>query len=167
MSIRKLTSLGANVAVVDKDGKPARLFLEEGQLFDGTTIVQTSPGGVDSEYTLADGELERLERHSALVGPTDPTGTEVALKSAEEQGASPAVPPEQLDLAKLGSYDDATLAALWERSQPKVSDVIAAVGDDAALAQKALTAESGANKGDIRVTLQRGLDKVLAAGKEL
>lgn len=163
---RKLSLLGANVAVVNSDGNETRLFVEEGQIFDGESIVQTTPTGNDVRYALAAGELDRLDRIGALVNVDDPTGTEVAIKNAMATGAQPPAPDEQLDLNQLGSYDDAKLAALWEAKPPKVSDVIAAVGDSPELAQKALNAESGANKGDVRATLKRGLDKVIAAGKE-
>lgn len=142
----------------DKEGNPKAL------LEPATKLVLLSRGD-DLPDDLADGELDRLKSLKA-VG----TAEEVARFGSAVQSSAPEPEPAaeepaaELDLARLGEYDQAELNALWASGAPKVSDVVAAVGDDKALAQKALDAENSLTSGDVRSTLVPQLEKVLNAG---
>lgn len=158
---------GSVAALPDSGEGPLRhIQIVEGDIVDDGVLTHIV-AGKDTSFTLAPGEVDRLFARGSFVQEGQPTGTERAIATARQSAAERnAKAVGSLDLEQLGSYDAATLAALWEAKPPTVRAVLAAVGDDAELAQRALDAELGAMKGDPRVTLQTGLDKVISGSVE-
>lgn len=70
---------------------------------------------------------------------------------------------EALRLNDIGLLSDEQLALMWEDKPPKVADLLAAVGENAELAQRVLDIETRAagEDGEPRATLKKGLDKVI------
>jgi hypothetical protein len=126
-----------------------------------TKIVFLSRGDTLPD-NVADGEAERLKADGAI-GTAEQAAAFGTGRSAPPEPAAPeaAAPPE---LANLAAADDAQLAALYESNPPKVTDLLAAVGDDPALAARVLAAENTATNDDPRKTLAEGLQKIIDGG---
>lgn len=113
---------------------------------------------IDAVGTKAELQAEQNAREAALNTAGDGVPADGTDPTPPRQRPTPAGP----DLELLGGYDDTELAGLWTSNPPNVKDVLATVGDNATLAQKALDAENTATKGDPRTTLKDGLEKVIS-----
>jgi hypothetical protein len=168
----KVLSAAVRVKQLDASGKEKQQLVGYGVdakpiLEPATKLVFLSRGD-DLPDHLAAGEVERLKQLDAVGTAKEVERFGDGVRSSAptpEVSAEPAGggDPETLALDKLGEYEQAQLNELWKAASPKVADVIAAVGDDKELAQKALDAEKFATSGDARSTLKSGLEKVLSA----
>jgi hypothetical protein len=161
----RYAKLRGTIAALPESGKgPSRqLQIVEGDIVEDGVFTHLVAGKPVS-FTLAVGEVDRMLGRGSFVREGELTGTEQAIETAKTSKASQqAKIVATLELDQLAGYDPAELVTLWAARKPKVTDVLAAVGDSKELAQKALDAENGATKQDPRATLKAGLDKVITA----
>lgn len=115
--------------------------------------------GDDLPTNLAPGELDRLQRIGAVGDGANPVA-----RAVEGEPAAATPEPQALDLGKIGEASDEELAGLYKQpSPPTVKALLEAVGADVDLAKRVLVAEKEALKGDVRTSLVKGLEKVIAA----
>lgn len=163
----KFLSAAVRVSNLDQSGKPKLQQVGWGSdakpILEASTKLVFLPRGSELPEHIAHGELDRLKEMGALGTPEEVARYGDAVRSsAPEPEPVPDVTVEAADLANLASASDAQLAALYEGGKaPKVAELLAAVGQDAELAQRVLAAEQSATSGDPRPTLQSGLDKVI------
>lgn len=94
-----------------------------------------------------DSEADRLRALGALGAPVDP--------SAAEPGDEVTALTASLTEAQITDYVRDTT----------IKDIVAAVGDDADLAKRVLTAEADATNGESRPSLVKALEKVISAAE--
>lgn len=139
-----VTNLRAQMKVLRKSSAGVQLMEPSGFGEDGRPLTQPSTrsvtvsNGEPLPADLADGELERL----------------ISLDAVRQIGtATPEPEPE--------TEPDSELDELLKQGVKQILDT---VGDDKELAERVLTAEQAASKGDPRSTLVEGLEKVIQGG---
>lgn len=165
----KTLSAQINVLLTDLEGKPVYRqvgWTAEGKpnLEQATRIVSFNRGD-EVPANISKQELERLRANGAVGTPEEVAA--VGLRALEGTTPEPAAttPVEDAGALNLAAMSDDQLAALWEEKPPTVGELTDAVGDDPALAQRVLDAETTAAKGDPRVTLVEAMEKVKAAAE--
>lgn len=166
----KIKSLSALVRVndLDADGnqrmRPIGTFGPDGkpELEPATKVVLLSKGDSLPD-NLADGELERLKKHSAL-GTADEVAAGPQTVGAPAEPDTPKEPPFDKDafLAGMPSMTGEELVA--GITQVGAKKLVDAIGSDVELARRVLAAEKTASKGDGRSSLVKPLEKLIGGG---